>query len=214
LANTENSGSTFKQWRKGISQARGKYIWIAESDDSADSKFLSTLVARLESNPKAVLAACCPRMTDLEDNNLGTPKDWFSDIGGECWENDFSSPGHRIIADALAHKNAILNASGVIFRNQEGLEELVDNSMRLCADWLFWVRLLTLGDFEYVACPLNFWRLNSSNARTRSGWRVLEFFAKWLEFFALMSQRKIDCWIPFKAVAKHGKTNTRKIPLT
>ena len=39
--------------------------------------------------------------------------------------------------------------------------------MRLCGDWLFWVRLLTRGDFEYVAHPLNYWRLGSSNARTK-----------------------------------------------
>ena len=55
----------------------------------------------------------------------------------------------------------------MIFRNREGLEELVHNSMRLCGDWLFWVRLLNSGDFEYVARPLNYWRLASSNARTK-----------------------------------------------
>ena len=33
--NEENSGSTFKQWQKGFSLAKGDYIWIAESDDVA-----------------------------------------------------------------------------------------------------------------------------------------------------------------------------------
>ncbi len=31
--NKENSGSTFKQWERGFSLAKGEYIWIAESDD-------------------------------------------------------------------------------------------------------------------------------------------------------------------------------------
>jgi len=167
VPNAKNSGSTFKQWRKGLAMARGKYIWIAESDDSAHPELLATLVARLEANPNAVLAACCPRMTDVEGNDLGIPKDWFSDIGGARWEEDFSSAGRREIADVLAQKNAILNASGAVFRNKSDLRELVDESMRLCADWLFWVRLMARGDFEYVARPLNYWRLASSNARTK-----------------------------------------------
>src|SRR5215467_13719414 len=37
--NEVNSGSTFKQWNKGARMARGSYIWIAESDDRADSCF-------------------------------------------------------------------------------------------------------------------------------------------------------------------------------
>ena len=37
--NEINSGSTFKQWKKGIELAKGKFIWIAESDDYADESF-------------------------------------------------------------------------------------------------------------------------------------------------------------------------------
>ena len=37
LVNEKNSGSPFQQWAKGISLARGKWIWIAEADDVAES---------------------------------------------------------------------------------------------------------------------------------------------------------------------------------
>jgi glycosyltransferase involved in cell wall biosynthesis len=190
LKNDVNSGSSFKQWRKGLREAKGKYVWIAESDDSADPELLQTLVARLEANDKAVLATCCPRMTSLEGNDLGIPKDWFADIGGKRWESDFSSTGKQMIAEILSKKNAILNASGVVFRNRLGLDELADSEMRLCGDWLFWVRLLARGDFEYVARPLNYWRIGSSNARTKppgeiewqEGKKVLREIAKILQF--------------------------------
>src|SRR5262245_4202511 len=40
VVNTRNSGSAFPQWNRGIGLAKGDYIWIAESDDDADSHFL------------------------------------------------------------------------------------------------------------------------------------------------------------------------------
>ena len=42
--NTMNSGSTFKQWEKGINFAKGEWIWIAESDDIAEPIFLESLI--------------------------------------------------------------------------------------------------------------------------------------------------------------------------
>ena len=45
--NKQNSGSTFKQWNKGICLASGEYVWIAESDDIAELTFLEKLVAAL-----------------------------------------------------------------------------------------------------------------------------------------------------------------------
>ena len=49
--NEMNSGSPFKQWNKGVRLARGKYVWIAESDDYADPQLLERLVAVLEADP-------------------------------------------------------------------------------------------------------------------------------------------------------------------
>lgn len=223
VTNSRNSGSTFKQWHRGILEAKGKYIWIAESDDSADPTFLATLIDRLERNPNAVLATCRPCMVDRENNRLGTPSDWFTDIGGVRWETDFSSTSNCIISSALAYKNAILNASGVLFRNRAGLAALVDSSMRLCGDWLFWVRILAFGDFEYVAEPLNFWRIDSSNARTRvpgevesvEGSRVLAEVARILQIDESAKnrllesfKRRCDVWI------NNSKLETRSVDST
>jgi len=214
LKNEVNSGSSFKQWRKGLREAKGKYVWIAESDDSAHPELVQTLVARLEANDKAVLATCCPRMTSLDGDDLGIPRDWFADIGGKRWESDFSSTGKQMIAEVLSKKNAILNASGVVFRNRLGLDELADTEMRLCGDWLFWVRLLARGEFEYVARPLNYWRLGSSNARTkpageiewREGSKVLREIAKIL---GLTEKEESEVLALFKKKCDHWKKSSK-----
>src|SRR3954454_23268459 len=51
LFNESNSGSTFKQWNRGLREARGEYVWIAESDDYADQSLLAELVECLDAHP-------------------------------------------------------------------------------------------------------------------------------------------------------------------
>lgn len=40
VVNKKNSGSPFKQWKKGLALAKSDYIWIAETDDYAELNFL------------------------------------------------------------------------------------------------------------------------------------------------------------------------------
>ena len=57
IVNEQNSGSPFKQWKKGILLAKGEVIWIAESDDTCETTFLEKLLkTRQETN--SVLVFC------------------------------------------------------------------------------------------------------------------------------------------------------------
>ena len=56
--NKRNSGSSFSQWNKGVRLARGEYVWIAESDDYADPRFLERLVGIMDAEPKMAFAYC------------------------------------------------------------------------------------------------------------------------------------------------------------
>lgn len=163
--NEVNSGSPFVQWKKGIKLASGKYIWIAESDDLAAPRFLSELVRRLESDAGFFLATSQLYMIDKKGKILGKPIEWRSEFHSKRWDSDYINNGIDEIENFLSKKNTILNASGVVMRNFEGLSEMVDSNMRFCADWLLWVRLLEKGNIAYMAEPLNFWRIDSGNAR-------------------------------------------------
>ena len=64
--NEKNSGSTFKQWNKGVRLARGEYIWIAESDDYADThageaRFASRCGAKCSTLVLSIVASFCRR---------------------------------------------------------------------------------------------------------------------------------------------------------
>ena len=168
IKNDVNSGSTFKQWKKGITEANGKYIWIAESDDFADEKLLQTLVSLLEFDQQITVATCQLRMMDAEGNIGGTPDEWLCELDSERWQYSYINNGYDEILEFLSKKNTILNASGVVFRKIPKVETLVNDRMRLCADWLFWVRMLSKGKIAYTPQVLNYWRLQSSNARTKA----------------------------------------------
>jgi len=56
--NEANSGITFREWNKGVRLARGKYVWIAESDDYADVHLLEKLVAVLDEEPTVTFVYC------------------------------------------------------------------------------------------------------------------------------------------------------------
>ncbi len=167
IFNTANSGSTFKQWRKALGLARGQFVWIAESDDSAEPGLLAALLHKLRRQPDAAFAYAQSRMIDDTDRSLGLPIEWTADISATRWLIDFAGPGREEIREVLAIKNSIPNASAVLFRNFNGIADLVDDTMRLCADWLFWVRLCRRGGIAFDARPLNRWRQRTSNARTR-----------------------------------------------
>lgn len=57
IINEKNTGSPFLQWKKGIDLAIGKYIWIAESDDSCELDFLEKQVGLLEREKGVVAVA-------------------------------------------------------------------------------------------------------------------------------------------------------------
>src|SRR5690606_4865216 len=42
--NQTNGGNVFKQWNKGVREAKGEYIWLAEADDLAAPRLLEVLV--------------------------------------------------------------------------------------------------------------------------------------------------------------------------
>src|SRR6185295_13093265 len=93
IVSHRNSGSAFPQWSRGISLARGEFVWIAESDDSADPRFLETLVPLLDENPHLGLAYCQSRLINEESVDTGDSLNWTSDLDPDRWKADFVNNG-------------------------------------------------------------------------------------------------------------------------
>lgn len=175
VLNKHNSGSTFAQWKRGLALARGKYVWIAESDDYADPSFLATLVPLLEANPSAALAFTGSHMVDAAG----------CDIPGADWDRYRrnapeieSYTGRELIAGKLLYTANVYNASMVLFRRSmaPAIED-VQLRMRYCGDWLFWVNMARNGGAVEVRRKLNYFRQHSakvSPGASKSGLYFLE----------------------------------------
>lgn len=171
--NEANSGSPFKQWKKGIELAQGDWIWIAESDDFCDNNLLATLLVNANKDNDVVLSYSQSNEADENGNLLGDVS-WSTDhFKDKHWKNDFVNPGIEEINRYLLYQNTIPNASAVLFKKAAYLKADKEfESMRLCGDWMLWIELLKQGNIAFTASALNYFR--SHNATTR----VIDNFEK------------------------------------
>ena len=161
IFNETNSGSTFYQWNKGINLAKGKYIWIAESDDYCENEFLEYLIPKIEKFEDCIIAYCQSYKIDSKNNITG---DWkyvsdFIDKNKFC--DEFYSDGNEFVAKYLVYRNVIPNASAVIFRKDKYIQiGLADTNLKQIGDWDVWLRMLTKGVVYFTDKRLNYFRLN------------------------------------------------------
>jgi glycosyltransferase involved in cell wall biosynthesis len=182
----ENSGRPFRQWNRGVALARGEYVWIAESDDTADRHFLEELVPVLDRHPSVGFAHCQFRRLGEQGESADVAHLWWRDLHPSRWSSNFVSPGREEL-EYLGRWNTVSNASGVVFRRS--VYERVggaDEDMQLAGDWLLWIRMALVSDVGFVARPLNQWRWHATTARARASrsdverrevTRVLRFYA-------------------------------------
>jgi len=164
IANEQNTGNTFIQWERGISLAKGKYIWIAESDDVAEPQLLGTLVGQLQAHPQAVVAYCHSQMIDSH----GKPMEMTWHPKGSSGKTE-TYDGMTFNRKKMLVKNHIYNASMVVF--SKSVFPLIPKDYqqyRYCGDWLFWTYVCTQGQVIEVCKQLNHYRQHDVKVTNQS----------------------------------------------
>jgi glycosyltransferase involved in cell wall biosynthesis len=155
IINERNSGSTFKQWQKGIGLAKGEFIWIAESDDWADERFLEISLGVYRKNPILSLVFCGTTCVNEKGNKIPIQK-----FELERWNQDFISIGNREIENELIYHNSICNTSSVLFTKVD-LENVDLSDYLFCGDWKVVIDIVFQKSYAFNAQKLNFYRVHS-----------------------------------------------------
>lgn len=163
MFNDENSGSTFKQWDKGIELAKGEYIWIAESDDVAELGFLFTIEKAVSCQPTAGLFFTSSQLI----NGLGQVS--YDNAANNSGEIVFYE-GKQFIKEKLSTTNSIWNASMVVFKRSlyKEIDKHLFVNMKYCGDWFFYALLAEKYPVVEIKMVLNNFRVHSANVSTEA----------------------------------------------
>lgn len=180
--NTTNSGSTFKQWEKGLKLAKGVWIWIAESDDVADLTFLRKLIEN-KSNESGIVY-CRSKLINEKDElitlyNFNTMPD--PDVYSR-FSKDFAMSGKYFVRDHMLILNSIPNASAVVFKKELVKQSIFSEACKtkLLGDWLFWLSILKETNISFIHEALNSFRFHGRTVRNETHYtatRLMEYKA-------------------------------------
>lgn len=203
IFNQENSGNTFRQWRKGLEMAQGEYVWIAESDDAAAPTLLSRLVNELDGEAEsAAVAFVASEWIDREGKIIARPRT-------RTWKHDFRMNGEDFACLYLLGYNHICNASAVLMRRDAAMR-VSDACLRYRAsgDRQFWLEMAIQGDVCYVAEKLNRFRQHEqkvSGPAEKAGRNIVEdhnIYTSFVDRLPLGAlRRRLICGYHFRAIS-------------
>ena len=172
LFNVSNSGSAFSQWKKGIENADGELIWIAESDDFCDLDFLEKLVPLFSDETVLLSYAHSIFVDENEQKLVFTFEHYLSEIDPHKWDTSYVASAHNEVNSSLGLKNSIPNVSSVVFRRTKGNVPILNNpdwlKMKVCGDWLFYLNVIRGGRIAYCNETHNYYRIHQTSSSKKT----------------------------------------------
>lgn len=174
--NSENSGSPFRQWTKGLQLAKGDWVWIAESDDWCEHNFLETVMAGALKCGDCVIAYA--QSFCVDDSGA---VNWTSVYKGDSYVK-----GMQFFRERLVWGCTIFNGSMAIFKRSAAMQvPPVFTSFKQCGDWYFWIVLARQGNLYISNATLNYYR-KVPQSLTSGNYNKGYHFVEELSMFALL----------------------------
>lgn len=150
VVNKQNIGCG-NQIIKGISEAKGNFIWFAEQDDYCNKEFLYK-IKKMYKDRDVNIAYCKSIAVDKNYKELE-----YYYTNEKKLNNNYCIDGIDEITNKLCIKNTIYDISSVVFRKTAltGVEQLLQK-FKVFYDWIFYVYVLRDGKISYCADSVNY----------------------------------------------------------
>ncbi len=186
IVNEKNSGNVFLQWAKGLEEAQGDIVWIAESDDFCELDFLEKLLPSFRYQTVRIAFAQSNFVKD--GKQIWSTQEYLADLTELDWENNFIVSANDLVRHGFAIHNVIANVSSALFRNFNGVSNRlleVSAGMKLSGDWIFYLDLIRGGTVAYSIDTVNYYRVHEASTSLK----VQETEDYYREF------EKVSCYI-------------------
>lgn len=170
IRNLRNSGTPFAAWEAILSIAQGDYIWICESDDYADPRFLEVAIEALNAVPGATVAYCDSWVIDERGQQIDHTDTYFHDIWHESrWDNSFVQPGMDELRQFQIRGQTVPNMSSALISVSAFRKSYHPflKKLKLTGDWLFVGWVMREGAVVYIKKTLSYFRRHEVTSRVR-----------------------------------------------
>lgn len=211
IYNDTNSGSPFLQWARGIRLAQGEYIWIAESDDFAEPKFLETCVELLSQNPKIGFT-----YTDSNIIKGKTKIDEFKfrrqNDPSSKWRHPYLEDGIVELEQHLINNCTVNNVSAVLFR-KDAISSCLDDIIKFkyAGDWLSYMIICLKYQIMYIPQCLNNYRSHEGNLTKKSNHLYLGLRERIMARHIILSKLTSDQHFLKKKIKKLNRMELRAL---
>lgn len=169
IRNEENSGNVFRQWRLGYEHCAGDYVWICESDDTAETDFLELMIRSFD-DMAVMLAFCRVQFIDAESNEIEGLDAYRERAESGVWGSNRSGPAAAWFAGAFSIHNIIPNVGGCLFRRQVIEDSVWESAQKysVLGDWFLYLNLSRGGKIVYVENATTYFRQHDNNTSVNS----------------------------------------------
>lgn len=170
IKNPKNSGTPFSAWETVLPLAKGKFIWICESDDYADPHFLETAVDAMITERSASVFYCDSRIVDSTGKQIGHTDEYFHGIWKETrWDTSFSNDGVAELEKFQIRGQTVPNMSSALISTDAFRKAYRPflKRLKLTGDWLFVGLLMQYGSVLFRRTTLSNFRKHEVTSRVR-----------------------------------------------
>lgn len=195
--NKTNSGTVFKQWKKGFDLVKGDYVWIAEADDYCEKNMISSLINIIKKDKEIVLSYVDTSFINtIGVKQLKTIKPEIDIQKSGHWNKDFINNGIDEIKDYAFLNCTIANVSSCLIKNKD-YSKILDEcgNYKQAGDWLFYVSVMKQGKISFINKPLNYYRVHGNNVssvmkKEKHLQEILKLYKLYIKEFDLTKEHK------------------------